>query len=138
MSATTSNKNSFICAIAATILLIASVCVFIGFIGNDTVSPVRKPQTISINNTTSETLKDVKIVVNSNYEMSIKEIRPFSAASVDTESENWAESVIYSIRVSGNHENGELFKSHFYEENPEETVFTAIQDSDKGFYISAK
>lgn len=138
-------KNLFWFVSAA---LVVIVLIFASFFLNQ--KPIYS-QSVSIQNATALTLKDVKLTINSEYETVIAEVEPFSTVPVvlstngstpDSDASDSVfpgDSAILSIDVSCDRGDGERFGNNFYEAFPEQIILTAGEDENGklGFSVNS-
>lgn len=129
-------------------VLVVIVLIFASFFLNQ--KPIRS-QSVSIQNATALTLKDVKLTINSEYETVIAEVEPFSTVPVeifangstpdsDASGSSFSkDSAILSIDVSCDRGDGERFGNNFYEAFPEQIILTAGEDENGklGFSVNS-
>ena len=139
------NKNLFWFVSAVLVIL---VLIFGCFFLNQ--KPERS-QSVSIQNTTALTLKDVKLTINSRYETVITKVYPFSTVPVeisvndntpDSDISDYipsGDSAILSIDISCDRGDGERFGNNFYEAFPEQIILTAGEDENGnlGFSVNS-
>lgn len=139
------NKNLFWFVSAVLVIL---VLIFGCFFLNQ--KPERS-QSVSIQNTTALTLKDVKLTINSRYETVITKVYPFSTVPVEisvndntpdsdiSDSFPSGDSAILSIDISCDRGDGERFGNNFYEAFPEQIILTAGEDENGnlGFSVNS-
>ena len=139
------NKNLFWFVSAVLVIL---VLIFGCFFLNQ--KPERS-QSVSIQNTTALTLKDVKLTINSRYETVITKVYPFSTVPVEisvndntpdsdiSDSFPSGDSAILSIDISCDRGDGERFGNNFYEAFPEQIILTACEDENGnlGFSVNS-
>ena len=131
-------KNLFWFASAGFVVL---VLIFASFFLNQ---KLERSQSVSIQNATALTLKDVKLTINNEYETVIAEVKPFSTVPVElsangnpSDSAFSRDSAILSIDVSCDRGDGERFGNNFYEAFPEQIILTISEDENGKLGFSA-
>lgn len=125
--------------IANTIFLFALIGSLILISGCSSKGHSSKPaageQTISIQNTTALTLKDITIKINDNQETILETLQPFSTEPIsfpaEDDSSDLNDSSVQNITISCDRGDGVRFGKYFHEAFPEQIILTA-EESEYG------